>query len=157
MAYAGALQHYIYLKSPCHDNRPSECLTDDEYPNPANINVWVVSGPYILVGIGEIFASITSLEYAFTKAPKRMKSVVVAWSQFQTALAAAINQALTALNAEHMFGWLFGSFAVAAWIAGFLFFWCFMDLDKQETELNQVGLGERTGYVDEREKPETRA
>lgn len=157
MAYAGALQHYIFSMSPCHNNRPSECVDAEEYPLPANINVWVVSGPYILVGIGEIFASITSLEYAFTKAPKRMKSVVVAWSQFQTALAAAINQALTALNAEHMFGWLFGSFAIAAWIAGFLFFWCFIDLDHQEAELNQIGVGERRGYADEKEGSDTRA
>jgi POT family proton-dependent oligopeptide transporter len=157
MVWAAGLQHYIYAMSPCHDNRPSECQTPDEYPNPANLNVWIVSGPYILVGIGEIFASITSLEYAFTKAPKRMKSVVVAWSQFQTALAAAINEALTALNAEDMFGWLFGSFAIAAWMAGFLFFWCFYDLDKQEIALNQVGIGERAGYVDEKESEATKA
>ncbi|CAG7854898.1 Probable peptide transporter ptr2 AltName: Full=Peptide permease ptr2 [Serendipita indica DSM 11827] len=149
MVYAGALQHFIYAKSPCHDNLPSECITPDKYPNPAPINVWVVSGPYILVGIGEIFASITSLEYAFTKAPKRMKSVITAFAQFQTALSAAINFALTALNAENMFGWLFGSFAIAAWITGFLFFWTFYDLDQQEGELNQIGIGEREGYADE--------
>jgi POT family proton-dependent oligopeptide transporter len=150
MVYAAALQHFIYAKSPCHDNRPSECVTPDKYPNPAPINVWIVSGPYILVGIGEIFASITSLEYAFTKAPKRMKSVITAFAQFQTALSAAINFALTALNAENMFGWLFGSFAIAAWIAGFLFFWTFYDLDQEEAVLNQIGVGERAGYDDER-------
>jgi len=157
MVYAAALQHFIYVKSPCHDNQPSACATADGYPNPADINVWVVSGPYILVGIGEIFASITSLEYAFTKAPKRMKSVVVAWSQFQTALAAALNEALVALNAEDMFGWLFGSFAIAAWIAGFLFFWAFYDLDQQEAKLNQIGVGERAGYADEKPAAETHA
>jgi len=155
MVYAAALQHFIYAKSPCHDNQPSACTTADGYPNPADINVWVVSGPYILVGIGEIFASITSLEYAFTKAPKRMKSVVVAFSQFQTAISAALNEALTPLNAENMFGWLFGSFAIAAWITGFLFFWCFYDLDQQEAALNQVGIGERAGYADEHTSAET--
>jgi POT family proton-dependent oligopeptide transporter len=149
MVYAAALQHFIYAKSPCHDNEPSACTTADGYPNPAPINVWVVSGPYILVAIGEIFASITSLEYAFTKAPKRMKSVVMAFSQFQTAISAALNEALTPLNAENMFGWLFGSFAIAAWIAGFLFLWTFRDLDAKEAELNQIGIGERAGYVDE--------
>lgn len=156
MVYAAGLQHFIYAKSPCHDNQPSACTTADGYPNPAPINVWVVSGPYILVAIGEIFASITSLEYAFTKAPKRMKSVVMAFAQFQTAIAAALNEALTALNAENMFGWLFGSFAIAAWIAGFLFLWAFRDLDQKEAELNQIGIGERAGYVDEHSS-ETRA
>ena len=39
----------------------------DGFPNPAPINVWVISGPYILLGIAEIFAEITAFEYAFTK------------------------------------------------------------------------------------------
>ncbi|PVF97460.1 PTR2-domain-containing protein [Serendipita vermifera] len=157
MLYAAVLQHYIYKMSPCHDNEPSACETEDGYPNPAPINVWVVSGPYILVGIGEIFASITSLEYAFTKAPKRMKSVVVAFSQSQNAISSALNFALTALNAENMFTWLFGSFAIASWIAGFLFFWAFYDLDQKEAELNQIGIGERAGYSDEKPHEEHKA
>jgi POT family proton-dependent oligopeptide transporter len=152
MVYAAVLQHYIYVGSPCQNNLPSECVDAEEYPLPANINVWVVSGVYILVGIGEIFASVTSLEYAFTKAPVRMKSVVVSISQFTTAISAALNFALTPLNAENLFIWLFGSFAVAAWIAGFLFFWTFYDLDQQEIKLNQIGLGERAGYADERKE-----
>jgi POT family proton-dependent oligopeptide transporter len=152
MAYAAVLQHYIYAASPCHDNLPSECLDDAGYIRPAEINVWVVSGVYILVGIGEIFASITSLEYAFTKAPLRMKSVVVAFSQFQTAISSALNFALTPLNAENLFLWLFGTFAIASWVTGFVFFWAFYDLDQEEMRLNQIGLGDRPGYADEKKK-----
>jgi POT family proton-dependent oligopeptide transporter len=149
MLYAGVLQHFIYKTSPCHDNLPSECAKADKTPNPTYINVWVVSGPYILVALAEIFANITSLEYAFTKAPKRMKSVVMAFSQFQTALSSALNFAFVALNKENMFGWLFGVFGVAAWIAGFIFLWTFRDLDKQEAELNAIGTGEREGFAGE--------
>lgn len=123
MIYAGVLQHYIYKMSPCHDNLPSECTDADGYPLAAPINVWVIAGPYILVGIGEIFTSITSLEYAFTKAPKRMKSVVMAVAQFQIAVASALNFVLVPANREDRFGWLFGSFAIAAWVAGALFMW----------------------------------
>jgi POT family proton-dependent oligopeptide transporter len=149
MMYAGVLQHFIYKTSPCHDNLPSECVKEDETPNPTYINVWVVSGPYILVGISEIFASITSLEYAFTKAPKRMKSVVMAFSQFQTALSSALNFAFVALNKENTFTWLFGVFGIAAWVAGGLFFILFRDLDRRESELNAIGTGERDGFVGE--------
>lgn len=67
MVYSAVLQHYIYLTSPCHDNLPSECKDAAGNPDASNINVWVVSGPYILVALSEIFASITSIEYAFTK------------------------------------------------------------------------------------------
>jgi POT family proton-dependent oligopeptide transporter len=151
MLYAAILQKFLFEKSPCHDNEPSECYTPDEQPWPAPINVWVVSGPYILVGLAEIFASITSLEYAFTKSPKRMKSVVVAFAQFQTALSSALNFALTAVNVEPRFTWLFGSFAITAWVIGTIFFFTFRALDKREAQLNAIGTGEREGFKGERE------
>ncbi|TFK33263.1 peptide/h+ symporter protein [Crucibulum laeve] len=161
MVYASVLQSYIDKTSPCRFDgvAPSECMTPDEVQNPSPINVWVVAGPYILVGMAEIFASITSLEYAFTKAPKRMKSVVMAFSQFQTALSSALNFALTAVNVEAKFTWLFGSFAVTAWITGTIFFLVFRNLDRREAELNAIGQGDRAGFADEHESsaPEHKA
>ncbi|KIJ93446.1 hypothetical protein K443DRAFT_397455 [Laccaria amethystina LaAM-08-1] len=68
MVYSAFLQAYINKISPCHNNQPSACTKEDGTPNLGPLNVWIVSGPYILFGISEIFASITFLEYAFTKA-----------------------------------------------------------------------------------------
>ncbi|TFK18177.1 peptide transporter PTR2B [Coprinopsis marcescibilis] len=150
MAYAAALQSYLNNLSPCHDNAPSACETEIGTPNPAPVNVWIVAGPYILVGVSEIFASITSLEYAFTKAPTRMKSVVMAFSQFPIAVSAAINLALTPVNAEVHFLWLYTSFAVVAWVVGTIFFVTFRNLDRREAELNAIGKGDRAGFADER-------
>ena len=154
MLYSAILQKFVYEKSPCHDNQPSACVDADGFPNPAPINVWVVSGPYILVGISEIFASITSLEYAFTKAPKQMKSFVMAFSQFQTAVAAALNFALVSVNVEQRFTWLFGSFAVTAVVVGTLFYLTFMKLDRAEASLNVIGTGNRDGFKDSHEESE---
>jgi len=153
MVWASVLQSYIGKRSPCGPSDPSACEmfagTPEARPWPSDVNVWIVSGPYILVGMAEIFASITSLEYAFTKAPTRMKSVVMAFSQLQTAIAAAINFALTAVNVESRFVWLYGSFAVVAWIVGIIFFILFRSLDRREYELNQIGKGDRDGFVGE--------
>ena len=55
MLYAAIHQKFIHKWSPCHDNRPSECASVDGSPNPAPINVWVISGPYIPVGVTETF------------------------------------------------------------------------------------------------------
>lgn len=68
MIAATVTQYYIYKLSPC-GKYPSGC------DKPAPINVWVQSVPYMLIGFSEIFASITGYEYAFTKAPKNMKSL----------------------------------------------------------------------------------
>lgn len=47
---------------------------------------------YILIAISEILASITGLEYAFTKAPKNMRSLVMACFLFMTALSSVIGE-----------------------------------------------------------------
>jgi proton-dependent oligopeptide transporter, POT family len=69
MIWAAVVQHYIYTKGACGEYM-NTCDT------PAPINVWVQAGSYILIGLAEIFASITGLEYAYTKAPANMKSLV---------------------------------------------------------------------------------
>jgi len=45
---------------------------------------------YILIAISEILASITGIEYAFTKAPKNMRSLVMSIFLFTSAVSAAI-------------------------------------------------------------------
>jgi POT family proton-dependent oligopeptide transporter len=51
-----------------------------------------------------------------------MRSVVTAFAQFQNALSSALNFALVAVNVENKFVWLFGAFAVTAWVTGTIFF-----------------------------------
>ncbi|KAH6905979.1 peptide transporter PTR2B [Coprinopsis sp. MPI-PUGE-AT-0042] len=150
MVYSSVLQSYIAKRSPCAGLvPPSECETADKEPNPAPINVWIVAGPYIMVGMAEIFSSVTSNEYAFTKAPVRMKSVVTAFSQFQNAISSILNFALVEVNTEQKFVWLYGSFAVVAWVIGTIFFLLFRRYDRKEHDLNAIGRGPRVGFVDE--------
>lgn len=68
MIAATVIQYYIYKTSPCGD-QPSSC------GQPAPINVWVQAVAYVLIALSEILAAITGYEYAYTKAPKNMKSL----------------------------------------------------------------------------------
>jgi POT family proton-dependent oligopeptide transporter len=65
MVWAAVLQHYVYKTSGFYETG------DPDYKSP--ITVWAVTGVYILIATSEIFASVTTLEYAFTKAPKNMR------------------------------------------------------------------------------------
>lgn len=68
MISAAVIQYYIYKMSPC-GSQASSCKET------APINVWVQAIPYVLIAFSEIFAAITGYEYAYTKAPKNMKSL----------------------------------------------------------------------------------
>jgi hypothetical protein len=50
-------------------------------------------GRYVLIAASEIFASITGLEYAFTKAPKNMRSLVMSVFLFMSAISSALGEA----------------------------------------------------------------
>jgi proton-dependent oligopeptide transporter, POT family len=79
MVASAVMQHYIYQMSPCGDHANMEVVIDGEKGPcpPAAINVWAQSLPYILIGLAEIFTNVTSYEYAFSKAPENMKSLVM--------------------------------------------------------------------------------
>ena len=80
-------------RNPCGYNI-SECPPDaNGNPITSDLNVWIQSGSYILIAMSEIFASITGLEYAFTKAPKNMRSLVMSLFLFMSAIAAALGEA----------------------------------------------------------------
>jgi len=80
------LQHYIYITNPCGY---SAGTCEETSP----LNVWIQTGSYVLIAFSEIFASITGLEYAFTKAPKNMRSLVMAVFLFTSAVSSALGEA----------------------------------------------------------------
>lgn len=148
MISATVIQYYIYKEGPC-----GEYMNDCE--DPAPINVWVQTLPYVFIGFSEIFASITGLEYAFTKAPKNMRSLVTSYWHFMSAFSNALGQALVALAEDPLLVWNYGVVAVAAAIGGVLFWLHQRPTDKIEDSLNMlpdsnyIGKDRRHSMVEE--------
>ncbi|EIN04582.1 PTR2-domain-containing protein [Punctularia strigosozonata HHB-11173 SS5] len=134
MIWAAVLQHYIYKKNPC-GYHASAC---DEV---APINVWAQTGAYVLIAISEILASITGLEYAFTKAPKNMRSLVMSVYLFMSAISSALGEAFVSLSADPLLVWNYGVMAVLAGVAGIVFWFAHRHLDAAEDELNAIDEG----------------
>lgn len=176
MVWAAVVQHYIYKTSPCgvHAN---DCTGLDTSP----LNVWIQTGSwvsishgtglrdwwhlhspsYVLIAFSEIFASITGLEYAFTKAPKNMKSLVMAVFLFTSALASALGEAFVcelivletncctkvltqssiALADDPLLVWNYGVMGVLAFVTGILMWLSVWRLDAQEDDLNNIAEG----------------
>jgi POT family proton-dependent oligopeptide transporter len=146
MIWAAVIQAYIYKKSVCGRYAagalPASLGGDGDTTCPTvNINVWAQTGAYVLIAISEIFASITSLEYAFSKAPKNMRSLVQAFALFMSAISAAIGEAFVSLSADPLLVWNYGVMAVLAFIGGTIFWFQYRALDADDDRLNQLPTG----------------
>lgn len=134
MVSASVIQYYVYKTGPCG----SYMNTCDKELGPAPINVWTQAVPYVLVGFSEIFTSITGLEFAFTKAPRNMRSLVTSYWHFMSAFSNAIGQALVSLSEDPLLVWNYGVVAVLAFIGGILFWFHQRSTDKNEDALNML-------------------
>lgn len=162
MIWAAIVQHYMYKKSICGKFPTGDLDQPDADGNPikcpeADINVWSQAGSYVLVALSEVFASITSLEYAYSKAPKSMRSMVQAVALFMVAIAAALGQAWTPLSRDPNLVWNYASVAILAFVAGMCFYVQFRKLDKEEDAMNELPEGKlqakwtgSDGHEDER-------
>jgi proton-dependent oligopeptide transporter, POT family len=141
MVAAAVMQYYIYSMSPCGWRASgSDCA-------PAPINVWAQSLPYILIGISEIFTNVTSYEYAFSKAPDNMKSLVMSVNLFMSAFSAALGQAFTPLSEDPYLVWNYTAIAVIAFVGGVAFWFCFRHLDADEDKWNTLERSKFKGKV----------
>lgn len=144
MIWACVIQAYIYRYSTCGKN------ASDPTCDPTSINVWAQTGSYVLIAISEILASITALEYAFTKAPRNMRSLVMSVNLFTTAIAAAIGEAFVSLSADPLLVWNYGVMAVLSFIGGTCFWIQFRQLDRDEDKLNMLPVGHFLGTESQR-------
>ncbi|KAH7018308.1 POT family protein [Microdochium trichocladiopsis] len=150
MLVSAIIQHYIYMLSPCRETDGYGFV--DGCDNPPNLSVWVQTPVYVLVAFSEIAASITGLEYAFTKAPKNMRGMVTSIFWFSQAFSAALSQAFVGLSTDPLLVWLYTAIAAIAFVGGIGFWFTFRALDKEEEQLNalpdSVFQGSRNKDVD---------
>ncbi|KAL8682056.1 MAG: hypothetical protein Q9224_001884 [Gallowayella concinna] len=133
MIASAVTQHYIYKLGTCGDHPSSElCET------PAPINVWVQTIPYLLIAFSEIFTSITALEYAFTKAPKNLRSVVTSIFLFMSAISYAIGEAFVGLSEDPLLTWNYTTIACLTAVACAGFWTAHRGLDKEEDKMNKI-------------------
>ena len=135
MAYAAFVQHVIYSSPPCY-NAPLAC---DASHLPNQVHVAVQTPAYLFFAVSEIFASITGLEYAFTKAPPSLKSFVMSIFLLQSALGSALGVLLAPFAEDPNLVWVYGGLCVATFVAAGLFWLCFRHLNATEDSMNALG------------------
>lgn len=108
------------------------------YNTDGNINVGFQTPAYFFIAISEIFASITGLEYAYTKAPASMKSFIMSMYLFTTALGSALALALTPVSVDPKLTWMYTGLAAATFITGVGFWFIFRQYNVSEDKMNEL-------------------
>ncbi|EFR05005.1 peptide transporter PTR2-A [Nannizzia gypsea CBS 118893] len=137
MAYAAIVQHLIYSSPPCY-NTPMKCDASKNGKLPNQIHVAVQSPAYLMIGLSEIFASITGLEYAYTKAPPSMKSFVMAMFLLTSAVGAALGMAISPVAKDPKLVWMYTGLSVASAVAGIIFWFLFSRYNAKEEAMNAL-------------------
>ena len=117
----------------------------------------------ILIGLSEIFASITGLEYAYLKAPSSMKSlgipfldyrlmIVLSLMLFTSALGSVFDQAFVPLAKNPLFIWIYVIVAVIASVATITFWLLYKHYNHEDDELNSLDKTS-TNLPSRQEKP----
>lgn len=84
-----------------------DCVDCDNIPQMSNIHIFWQIPQFVLIGISEIFASITSLEFFYSQAPHSMRSVSQALNLFTNALGSWLTIPLTLLvNSDSEDPWI---------------------------------------------------
>ncbi|KAI9643881.1 peptide transporter ptr2 [Ciborinia camelliae] len=140
MMYAAIVQHLIYQAGPCY-GQPLNCaaaVLPDGKIQPNDIHFAIQIPAYVFIGVSEIFASVTGLEYAYTKAPVSMKSFVQAMFLLTNAFGFALCQAFIPLIGHPTILWMFVGLCGGSFGAGVFFWITYHKLDDQEDELNSL-------------------
>lgn len=138
MMYASIVQHLIYSAGPCYQHPLCAASIVDGQAYGNNVHIAIQTPAYVFIGISEIFASVSGLEYAYTKAPPSMKSFVQSMYLLTNAFGSALAEALTPAAYDPAIMWMFVGLAGASFLAGIIFWFVFHHLNAQEDEMNAL-------------------
>ncbi|KAJ5180913.1 MFS peptide transporter Ptr2 [Penicillium capsulatum] len=138
MMYAAIVQHLIYVSGPCYEHPGCDASMVDGSATGNNIHIAIQTPAYMFIGISEIFASVSGLEYAYTKAPPSMKSFVQSMYLLTNAFGSALAEALTPAAFDPAIMWMFVGLAGASFLAGIIFWFVFHHLNAQEDDMNAL-------------------
>lgn len=150
MAYAAIVQHLIYSAGPCYKHPLCDASVVDGVAYGNNVHIAIQTPAYMLIGISEIFASATGYEYAYTKAPPRMKSFVQSLFLLTNAFGSALGEAFVPAAFDPAILWMYVGLAIGSFLCGCLIWILFHKYNETEDRMNYIE-GDVVGGPERRE------
>jgi POT family proton-dependent oligopeptide transporter len=127
MLYATIIQLLIYRSPPCYD-QPGHCGHNQ-------INVWTQAPLYLLIAVGEVFAYVTALEYAYEYSPKTMKVIIQAVGLLIAGVGSACAMALTPVARDPNLLIFYSSLTAGMAATSIVFWLLFRKYDRHRTTI----------------------
>lgn len=138
MAYAAIVQHLIYSAGPCYEHPLCDASVVNGVAYGNNVHIAIQTPAYMLIGISEIFASATGYEYAYTKAPPRMKSFVQSLFLLTNAFGSALGEAFVPAAFDPAILWMYVGLAIGSFLCGCLIWILFHKYNETEDKMNYI-------------------
>lgn len=132
MGYAAGFQKLIYETKPEDCGEGAYDFDGGFCTASKTAHVAIQTPAWALMGISEILASLTGNEFAFTHAPASIKSFVMSLFLLTNAFGSALNEALTPVLEDPKIMFMYTGLAVAALIAGIVFWFTYQDINDKE-------------------------
>lgn len=134
IAWAAIVQRIIYNAGPCYEY-PLTCEASEDGTVPQRVHVMIQFPSYFLFALSESLFAITAADYAYTKAPTSMKSVVAAMNLFTVAIASALGIAVSQAARNPHLTTMYGCLAGVYFLTTVLTWVFFGKYDKLEDKL----------------------
>ncbi|KAJ1923499.1 peptide transporter ptr2 [Tieghemiomyces parasiticus] len=147
MAYTAIIQHVIYTRGPNFDH-PLVDSNGNATDIPNDITVGAQAPSYLFIALSEIFAVVTGLEYAYTKAPTSMKSIVMSLFLFTNCGGSILNFAFLPALYDPFLQYMYTILACITFVTGCVFWYCFRHYDDDE-EMETFRDAPRSGATED--------
>ncbi|KAF1816032.1 peptide transporter PTR2-A [Eremomyces bilateralis CBS 781.70] len=140
MAYAAFVQHQIYAAPPCY-GAPLKC---DAARQPDGsilhnkVHVALQTPAYLILALSEVFASVTGLEFAYTKAPASMKSFIMSLFLLTSAGGSLLGALVSPFANDPNLVGLYIGIGTVCFISGLVFWALFRKYNDAEESLNDL-------------------
>ncbi|GFF45931.1 peptide transporter PTR2 [Aspergillus udagawae] len=106
---------------------------------PSHVSILLQIPVYSLIGLSEFFASLSGMEYAYTKAPRSMRSIVSALFLLTCTIGSTVGITLSPVSVDPKVLVEYASLSITMFATAIVFYFCFRKYNQTEERMNMIG------------------
>ncbi|PKX89838.1 putative POT peptide transporter [Aspergillus novofumigatus IBT 16806] len=112
---------------------------------PSHVSILLQVPVYALIGLSEFFASLSGMEYAYTKAPRSMRSIVSALFLLTCTIGSTVGITLSSVSVDPKVLVEYACLSITMFATAVVFYFCFRKYNQMEESMNMIGETSKEG------------